>query len=560
MPNFSNYSPGSYSHTIPIGAINVRYIVAAGVGGSSHTPGVGGGSGGFGRTGSFGIITRSYAYTLSFYTGAAGGNGVGPHNPGGSGGWSPIASGGNGHRAGGGGGGASAVYDGGLNRYIGWLGGGGGAGRHGDDTSYGHPHYSAGRGVGGGSTSGSPSWRSGGNAPAGHRGGGGGGSTAGGSGGLGGAQTTNGYAGIGGNSGYWLGTGHIWYYPGYANWSNGYYTLSYEYGPPVIQYFTATPTQLIKNSQNVNLSWSASGDINSVGISNVGSNLGNTGSMNVNPAYSTVYELLVAGNGGTTSANQSVTVWIPPEVTISSDAVNNTIILGQSCDLSWVTTGDADTANLSPVAGTIPINSGGYTVSPTSTTTYTIQVSGLGGLDSDQITITVVEPPEVSLSVDPTVDYGDSINFTATSENCTVTHQVLAKYYYLDGTSSDYEIIDNLPLTQYSEYSSIHTPIYNNIGPNMIEYKLYGVGLGGLTDDDIEQVTINIDQDPQLSIDIPASRDKIKDEDPVVTPEETVTTNELEITDIDIPVEIKSNHPIQVEIDNDDNWRKLREI
>ena len=80
----------------------------------------------------------------------------------------------------------------------------------------------------------------------------------------------------------------------------------------------------------------------------------------------------------------------------------------------------------------------------------------------------------------------------------------------------------------------------------------------GLTDDDIEQVTINIDQTPDAIV-VPASEDKIKDEDPVVTPDETVTTT-IEVTDIDIPVEIKSNHPIQVEIDNDDNWRDVTEI
>ena len=108
-------------------------------------------------------------------------------------------------------------------------------------------------------------------------------------------------------------------------------------------------------------------------------------------------------------------------------------------------------------------------------------------------------------------------------------------------------------------YQSSHTPTYNNIGPSIVEYKLYGEGQGGLTDDDIKQVIINIDETPDAII-VPESRDLFKDEDPVVTPEETVTTNELEITDIDIPVEIKSNYPIQVEINDDDIWRDVGEI
>ena len=39
-----------------------------------------------------------------------------------------------------------------------------------------------------------------------------------------------------------------------------------------------------------------------------------------------------------------------------------------------------------------------------------------------------------------------------------------------------------------------------------------------------------------------------------------ITSEQLVITDVDIPVEIKADAPIQVEIDNSDNWLNIREI
>ena len=51
----------------------------------------------------------------------------------------------------------------------------------------------------------------------------------------------------------------------------------------------------------------------------------------------------------------------------------------------------------------------------------------------------------------------------------------------------------------------------------------------------------------------------LKDEDPVITPDDT-TTMELLVTDIDIPVPIKSNLFIKVEIDSDGNYRNIEQL
>ena len=67
---------------------------------------------------------------------------------------------------------------------------------------------------------------------------------------------------------------------------------------------------------------------------------------------------------------------------------------------------------------------------------------------------------------------------------------------------------------------------------------LFGRATGGLTDSDTISVG-NIDQTPD-AISIPESEDKIKDESPVITPDVEITTEQIVVEDIDIPVKIKT--------------------
>jgi hypothetical protein len=85
------------------------------------------------------------------------------------------------------------------------------------------------------------------------------------------------------------------------------------------------------------------------------------------------------------------------------------------------------------------------------------------------------------------------------------------------------------------------------------------VGSGNLTDFKTIEVDVDIDQTPDV-IDIPQSEDKIRDEEPVVTPDVEVTTEQILIDNIDIPVEIKAAYPIQVEIDNNGTWINVRQM
>lgn len=557
MPTYSSNRPGSYTVTIPEYSVNIRLSIAGAAGGDSANPTWGYARGGFGRAGDFRLKTRSYSYDLIFYIGSRGATKYDGNIPGGAGGWSPIASGGTGYRSGGGGGGASGVYDSGLGRYTIIVGGGGGSGRY-ADTGY-SGYFSAGRGIGGGSTTSNFYGRNGQNASAGHRGGGGGGSSFGGAGSLGGAQTYNGYAGIGGNSSFYANeTYYSWTTnSGYANYGDGYYTVSFDYQAPQILYFTATPSQIVLGNSTT-LDWNSAGQVNTTNITPDVGNVSRQGSTTVSPTQDTTYTLNVIGLGGQSSISRVVDVLIPPTVNFYSLATNDTIIQGESTYLEWQTLGDASTASLSPGYGIVNIN-GQQLVSPSQTTTYTLVASHpIAGNGSAEVTITVILPPSVTINGPISVNYGDNITLSIEATNATESLTLLAKYYYVDNTFTEYELIQELPVGEYFNGEIIVAPPYNNIGPRSIEYQVTAIGEGGLLSEDTTPVSINIDQTPDY-IDVPESEDKLKNEDPVITPDEDVFLT-LTVDDIDIPVEVKSDFPVQMEIDDSGVYIPIREI
>ncbi|AOV58530.1 virion structural protein [Synechococcus phage S-CAM3] len=565
MPAYSGNSYGTYQVTIPALSTNVRFSVGGAAGGGSASSTWNHGRGGNGRSGDFRLKTRNSTYVLTFYLGEAGGKGNGPALSGrGAGGRSPIAGGGNGHRSGGGGGGASGVYDSGLNRYVVIVGGGGGAGRYDQNTGI-SGMYTAGRGIGGGGTTGGFSGRGGQSAGGGHRGGGGGGSNVGGAGSLGGAQTSNGYAGIGGNSAWYNNTNYYEWTSnsGYANPGNGFFTCTFEYAPPVIQYFNITPQQFVLGD-SANLEYKVTGYVNSVGIDVIGQNLPQEDDFPITPQNDTSYTLSASGPGGNASLTRVVDVLIPPSVVLGTQASDNTIILGQSTYVSWTILGDVAIAIMDNGVGEVNISGGqpGIQVSPSVTTTYKLTASHpIAGTGSDEITITVIQPPDVDLNGPSNVNYGDSITMLCESQNATQSLQLLAKYNYLDETYTDYEIVKEFDITgtDVIDQDFIHQVTYNNFGPYSVDYKLYAIGQGGLTSESYFTVDVDIDQRPD-SFDLPESDDKIRDEQPIITPDAELTSQKILINDIDIPVKIKADSPIQVEIDDSGTYVDVEQI
>jgi len=155
--------------------------------------------------------------------------------------------------------------------------------------------------------------------------------------------------------------------------------------PPEVS-ISASP-QSIKVGESSVLSWSSTQadtcsidpDIGTVDVN---------GSTMVSPEESTTFTITASGPGGTASADVTVAVLYPPTVEISVD--HETIVLGESCTLSWNST-DSDSCVIDSGIGSVDV-SGSIKVSPSETTIYTITAFGLGGNTTDSVTITVFQP------------------------------------------------------------------------------------------------------------------------------------------------------------------------
>ena len=279
------------------------------------------------------------------------------------------------------------------------------------------------------------------------------------------------------------------------------------------------------------------------------------GTTTVSPNQTTVYTL-TANYYGYTSNTRSVTLTVfqPPVITFTVD--NEIINNGESTTLRWNVTGDVDTVVIEPGIG-VTNTASFQNISPTETTTYTLSASGPGGSDTAQLTVTVLQPPAVTLTGPTSVDYGDDITLSYSQVNATTTFELRILTNDLDNNSNS-ETID-LGASQSANGTYVYSPTYTDRGPQSIQIQLYAVGDGVLTDTETIIVGVNIDRTPD-AINIPESDDKIKDEEPVITPDATVTSTQLVVEDIDIPVRIKSDNPINVEIDNDGIWRDVEQM
>ncbi|XKT74229.1 MAG: hypothetical protein ACJKTH_02655 [Patescibacteria group bacterium UBA2163] len=181
---------------------------------------------------------------------------------------------------------------------------------------------------------------------------------------------------------------------------------------------SASPSSITRGD-NSTLSWSST---NATSCSGNGFNTSNrtSGSVSVSPNSTTNYSVTCTGGGGSDSDTARVTVNDPPPEPTANISVNpSTIIRGNSSTLSWSSTA----ASFCTGSGFSTSNrtSGSVSVSPNSTTNYSVTCSGTGGSDSDTARVTVNDPaPTTSLSASPSsITRGDNSTLSWSSTNAT---------------------------------------------------------------------------------------------------------------------------------------------
>lgn len=158
---------------------------------------------------------------------------------------------------------------------------------------------------------------------------------------------------------------------------------------PVIAAFAATPGTVGPGGASV-LSWNVSG-AEALTIDNgVGAVSG--ASVVVRPSQTTTYRLTATNAVGAVAASTSVTV-LPIPAIVEFRATPGAIAPGSSSVLAWNVSG-ADTVTLSPGIGAVTGTT--RTVTPASTTTYTLTAINAIGSASLSVTVTVQPPPVIA--------------------------------------------------------------------------------------------------------------------------------------------------------------------
>lgn len=181
---------------------------------------------------------------------------------------------------------------------------------------------------------------------------------------------------------------------------------------PRISSFTGSPDN-IQSGQNATLSWSVSGEVNSVSIApGIGQVLAE-GSQHVSPPVTTTYLLTATGPGGTSTLGCSVRVSLIRTPVIGYFRASlSAVAPGQPVALSWQVDGDVNSAtliqevgDLSPTQQQLPLKfPGSLTLKPVTTTGYTLKVSGPGGTKSQKLVVRVSAEPFAIKRFDATAD------------------------------------------------------------------------------------------------------------------------------------------------------------
>lgn len=193
-------------------------------------------------------------------------------------------------------------------------------------------------------------------------------------------------------------------------------TITVTLPPAPVITLTATPSAVAAGATS-SLSWSSTNATTCTASGAWSGTLPAAGSQQVGPlAAAMTYTLSCSGLGG--SSQQSVSVDVVPAPTITFSASPNPIVAGSSSTLTWTSTNATACAPGGAWSGAIG-TSGSQSVGPlTTTTSYGIACSGVGGTTQQLVVVTVSVPsaPIVTLTVNPsTIPSGASTTLTWSS-------------------------------------------------------------------------------------------------------------------------------------------------
>ena len=194
---------------------------------------------------------------------------------------------------------------------------------------------------------------------------------------------------------------------------------------PAIASFSAAPPAIAPGASTT-LTWSVSGATALTIDQGVGSVTGQA-SGQASPATTTTYTLTATNAAGSATATATVTVATPKPLIASFTATPGTISAGSSSTLAWSVSG---ATSLSLDQGIGPVTGGSRSVSPTTTTVYTLTATNAGGSSTARATVTV----SAGGFLTPGDPGAADLSFTLSSQQ---TRAISPFVYGINGTPSE---------------------------------------------------------------------------------------------------------------------------
>ena len=296
---------------------------------------------------------------------------------------------------------------------------------------------------------------------------------------------------------------------------------------------------------------------------------GASGSSTVAPTSTRTYTYTVTNiSSESVSDTATLTVYTKPEISISADPTKIIAGSGTKSNIEWSCTG---------TVSSIVWTSGGITntnvtsevdVEPGVSTTYcAYPKSDLAGNGTTKcVTVTVVQRPTLDVTFPTSIAYNaqSDISYTAKYTNTSLT--ITPTYTYLEdvvvtGTTIDLTKPNSAePGVGTTEVTDTYTTTipYTSRGPISVTYVLNGSGEGGSVTKS-QAIPIDIDMTPE-NLDITENKDLLLGQPDIINPGSDTLTDQYLIDDIDIDVQIKSNFPIQVQVNNSGIWENVKEL
>lgn len=338
------------------------------------------------------------------------------------------------------------------------------------------------------------------------------------------------------------------------------------YPTPSITY-SISPTSIIQG-QTATLNWSISSSTSRSFNQGIGS-VASSGSKNVSDVMDTTIYTLSATYYSYTSSSKSLTLTVYEPVIANISSSPTAIVSGSSTTLQWTVTGSTSgNAIIDQAIGAVPF-SANQSVSPTTTTIYTISASGPGGTDTDSATVVVYQKPQLTVNFPTNIEYGEAVSIPMTHRYSSSGVSIVGTYTYRDPTTGNYDdiTISNYTLTgtsndedsaEISQNWSPNIP-WNVNGPLRVNFTATANGNGGSAAASSNVYDVIVDLTP-VYINVPISEDQLPSEPEVLSPDaEVVLSDPITIEDVDIAVEIKANKPIQVRFDDENTWNDVRQ-